>query len=156
MTEFPGKIRIMTTQEVMPAPRYTAPTRYSEIIRDEVKAECGRRGISQRELSLALGLSQQSVSDRARGRIPWTLDEVERLEPVLGLDRGALLFRCARRDSNPQPSDLSPLEVLLAVDVVDVEWDDEDEYRRGQCVICSGDCDPGDCVMYRDALGLAA
>ncbi|MFI6424765.1 helix-turn-helix domain-containing protein [Promicromonospora sp. NPDC050880] len=94
----------MTTQELV-APAYTAPTTYSEIIRDEIKAECGRRGISQRRLSRVIGISQQSLSDRWRGRIPWTLDEVERLEPVLGLDRGALLFRCARRDSNPQPSD---------------------------------------------------
>ena len=93
---------------------YQPPTTYSEIIRDEVKAECGRRGISQRALARAMGLVQPSISDRWRGRIPWTLDEVERLEPVLGLDRGALLFRCARRDSNPQPSDLSPLEQFAA------------------------------------------
>ena len=112
MTGFVGKLSGMTTQElVQDAPAaYKAPTTYSEIIRDEVKAECGRRGISQRQLSRAMGISQQSISDRWRGRIPWTLNEVERLEPVLGLTRGALLFRCARRDSNPQPSDLSPLE----------------------------------------------
>ena len=67
---------------------------------------------------------------------------------------GASFLLCARRDSNPQPSDLWPLEQLAAASAV--EWDDEDEYRRGQCVICSGDCDPGDCVMYRDALELAA
>ena len=34
--------------------------------------------------------------------------------------------------------------------------EEEDEARRGQCVICSGDCDPGDCVMYRDAWELTA
>ena len=97
----------MTTQELAleAPPAYTAPTTYSEIVRDEIKAECGRRGISQRRLSLALGMAQQSISDRWRGRTPWTLDEVERLESVLGLARGALLFVCARRDSNPQPSD---------------------------------------------------
>lgn len=104
----------MTTQELEAPTTYTPPTTYSEIIRDEVKAEAGRRGISQRRLSSAMGISQQSISDRWRGRIPWTLDEVERLEPVLGLTRGALLLMCARRDSNPQPSDLSPLQVLLA------------------------------------------
>ena len=105
-TEFPGNVAGMTTQELVPAvAAYKAPTTYSEIIRDEVKAEAGRRGISQRRLSSAMGISQQSISDRWRGRIPWTLDEVERLEPVLGLTRGALLAMCARRDSNPQPSD---------------------------------------------------
>ena len=106
----------MTTQELVhdALAAYKAPTTYSEIIRDEVKAECGRRSISQRALARAMGLAQPSISDRWRGRIPWTLDEVERLERVLGLDRGALLFRCARRDSNPQPSDLSPLEQFAA------------------------------------------
>jgi transcriptional regulator with XRE-family HTH domain len=106
----------MTTQELVQdaPPAYIAPTTYSGIIRDEVKAECGRRGISQRRLALALGLSQPSISERWRGRIDWSLDEVERLESVLGLTRGALLFRCARRDSNPQPSDLSPLQDFAA------------------------------------------
>lgn len=114
-TEFPGSVAGMTTQELVQAalPAYKAPTTYSEIIRDEVKAEAARRGISQRRLSSAMGISQQSISDRWRGRIPWTLDEVERLEPVLGLTRGALLMLCARRDSNPQPSDLSPLKVAI-------------------------------------------
>lgn len=151
----------MTTRELAhdaPTAPYKAPTSYSEIIRDEVKAECGRRGVSQRRLSLAMGLSQQSISERWRGRVPWTLDEVERLETVLGLARGALLFRCARRDSNPQPSDLSPLQVLLGISAsTDVElWDidDEDDYRRGQCVICSGDCEPGRCIMFSDLAGL--
>jgi plasmid maintenance system antidote protein VapI len=118
MTGFPGKLAGMTTQELVqdaPLAAYQAPTTYSEIIRDEVKAECGRRGISQRRLAQAMGLAQQSISERWRGRVPWTLDEVERLETALGLSRGALLFRCARRDSNPQPSDLSPLEDLVAV-----------------------------------------
>jgi transcriptional regulator with XRE-family HTH domain len=121
MTGFPGKLAGMTTQELVqdaPLAAYQAPTTYSEIIRDEVKAECGRRGISQRRLAQAMGLAQQSISERWRGRVPWTLDEVERLETALGLSRGALLFRCARRDSNPQPSDLSPLQVRAAgVDV---------------------------------------
>jgi transcriptional regulator with XRE-family HTH domain len=106
----------MTTQELVhdALGAYKAPTTYSEIISDEVRAECGRRGISQRRLAIAMGLSQPSISERWRDKIPWTLDEVERLEPVLGLDRGALLFRCARRDSNPQPSDLSPLQDFAA------------------------------------------
>lgn len=114
----------MTTQELVhdALAAYKAPTTYSEIIRDEVRAECGRRGISQRRLALALGMSQPSISERWRGRIDWTLNEVERLEPVLGLDRGALLFRCARRDSNPQPSDLSPLEQFATSAGVDA-WE---------------------------------
>lgn len=143
-----------TPQLALTAP----PGTYSEIIRGEIKAECARRDISQRGVAALLGLSQPAVSDRWRGRTPWSLNEIERLESVLGLDRGALLFACARRDSNPQPSDLSPLQVLLGISVsTDVEpWDidDEDDYRRGQCVICSGDCEPGRCIMFDDLAGL--
>lgn len=102
-----------TPQLALTAP----PGTYSEIIRGEIKAECARRDISQRGVAALLGLSQPAVSDRWRGRTPWSLNEIERLESVLGLDRGALLFACARRDSNPQPSDLSSLQVLLATGV---------------------------------------
>jgi transcriptional regulator with XRE-family HTH domain len=199
-TGFPGSVLHMTTQEMAP-PSAAAPTMtYSEIMRREVKAACARRDMTGRDLAGLLGVSQQTVSDRWRGRTPWTLDDVERLETVLGLSRGALLIACARRDSNPQPSDLSPLQVLLAVllaiagaaagecwcsregcpenylvpcdcpchggdddlvalpvfrtpasaDVEVWELDDEDEYHRGGCVICSGDCEPGRCIMFED------
>lgn len=105
-------LHMTTTQEMAPT---TAPTMsYSEIMRREVKAACARRDMTGRDLASRLGVSQQTVSDRWRGRTPWTLDDVERLESVLGLTRGALLIACARRDSNPQPSDLSPLEQFAA------------------------------------------
>jgi transcriptional regulator with XRE-family HTH domain len=114
-TGIPGSVPHMTTTQEM-APATTASTMsYSEIMRREVKAACARRDMTGRDLAGLLGVSQQTVSDRWRGRTPWTLDDVERLESVLGLTRGALLIACARRDSNPQPSDLSPLQVLAAL-----------------------------------------
>jgi len=149
----------MTTQELVhdALPAYKAPTTYSEIIRDEVRAECGRRGISQRRLALAMGLSQPSISERWRGKIPWTLDEVERLEPVLGLDRGALLFRCARRDSNPQPSDLSPLEVFLAAAEDERCWCRREGCTERYYVPCDCPCHPwADGLGAVDTLELAA
>lgn len=141
-TEFPGNVAGMTTQELVQAapPAYKAPTSYSEIIRDEVKAEAGRRGISQRRLSSAMGISQQSISDRWRGRIPWTLDEVERLEPVLGLTRGALLLMCARRDSNPQPSDLSPLVVAVMAKTFSECWCSREGCTENYLVPCGCPC----------------
>lgn len=147
-----------TTQELVPeAAAYQPPTTYSEIIRDEVKAECGRRSISQRALARAMGLAQPSISDRWRGRIPWTLDEVERLELVLGLDRGALLFRCARRDSNPQPSDLSPLEVFLAAAAEERCWCRREGCTERYYVPCDCPCHPwADGLGAVDALELAA
>lgn len=83
----------MTTQELAPA----APsTTYSELMRGEVKAECARRDLNQRGLAALMGMSQQAVSDRWRGRTPWALNEIELLESVLGLTRGALLLAAVR------------------------------------------------------------
>jgi plasmid maintenance system antidote protein VapI len=264
VTGIPGSVLHMTTTQEM-APTTASTMSYSEIMRREVKAACARRDMTGRDLAGLLGVSQQTVSDRWRGRTPWTLDDVERLETVLGLSRGALLIACARRDSNPQPSDLWPLQVWLAIDECPIcgsvasqctctdaeefdlavveqfyalqfedlvaamsaghegdcaypttcgsclqclacrcacwdwaehdnvaataagvggeheecceheecddagggclytdgdagedgevwEQDDEDEARRGQCVICSGDCDPGQCVQFSDVV----
>lgn len=158
-TEFPGNVAGMTTQELVQAapPAYKAPTTYSEIIRDEVKAEAARRGISQRRLSSAMGISQQSISDRWRGRIPWTLDEVERLEPVLGLTRGALLLLCARRDSNPQPSDLSPLVVAVMATTSSECWCSREGCTENYLVPCVCPCHGGnDYLVDVDAWELAA
>lgn len=111
----------------------TAPapvTTRSEAIRVEVRAHLARIGVTQGQLAKALGVSQQSVSDRMRGRTPWTLDETTALEHVLGLTPGALLHAaldavpryletakaprrsegpsddvCAPRDLNPEPID---------------------------------------------------
>lgn len=93
----------MTTQ-IAPAPLVPleAPRTRSEAVRDEVKAEAGRRDVSQRRLGALLGMSQQAVSDRWRGRTPWTVDELERLEQLFGLP--ALEFErraIAARGSQP-------------------------------------------------------
>lgn len=80
------------------------PTTYAEAMRLEVRAEAGRRGLSQSGLARLLELSQQAVSDRWRGRTPWSLDEVQRLEVVLALPAGTLFHRAtdaAARGSQP-------------------------------------------------------
>ncbi|WP_418275602.1 helix-turn-helix domain-containing protein [Isoptericola jiangsuensis] len=44
-----------------------------------VRLESARRGLSQKDLALELGLSRTAVSARFRGHAPWTLDEIGRL-----------------------------------------------------------------------------
>ena len=67
-----------------------------------IRAEMARYGISQTQMAAALGVPQSVVSDRSRGRTPWTLNEVEAVARVLRTTTSAL---CAMRDLNPQPAD---------------------------------------------------
>lgn len=57
--------------------------------------------------------------------------------------------------------DLITLPVLRTsasaeMEVWELDDEDEDEYRRGQCVICSGDCESGYCVMFDDLVAASA
>lgn len=49
------------------------------------------RGIHQQEIAPVLGLSQPAVSDRLRGRTPFTLADLDRLAAHLGVTVPQLL-----------------------------------------------------------------
>jgi transcriptional regulator with XRE-family HTH domain len=71
----------------------------TEAVAAAVRAELARRGLRQQAVALALGLSQPAISDRLRGRTPFTLDDLERLARLLDIDPAELL----------QPRSLQPL-----------------------------------------------
>lgn len=48
-------------------------------VAEEVRALMGRRRMSQAQLGAVLKISQVSVSERLRGKTPFTLDDLERL-----------------------------------------------------------------------------
>lgn len=58
---------------------------------DAVRAALAARGIRQADAAAALGLSQPAVSDRMRGRTPFTLQDLERLADYLGIEPVELL-----------------------------------------------------------------
>lgn len=64
-----------------------------------VREELTHQHLTQRDVALALGLSQPAISDRLRGRTPFTLADLERLAALLGIDVVELL----------QPRSLQPL-----------------------------------------------
>lgn len=70
-----------------------------------------RRGIHQRDVAEALGMTQGAVSHKLRGARPWHLADMAQVAEFLGEDLGHLVSEaeCARRDSNPKPSVLSSL-----------------------------------------------
>ena len=51
----------------------------------------GELGLSQRRAAAKLGRSQQSLSDRASGRIPWRLNEIEAAAVTLEMDLTSIL-----------------------------------------------------------------
>ena len=96
----------------------------SDFVAATVRAEASRRGLTQKDLTRAIGMSTATMSARWNGLRPWALDELAEVAEVLGcsvpeLITGdvALIRRTpaggshrggplrARRDSNPQPSD---------------------------------------------------
>ena len=65
----------------------------SVVVAANVRAEAARRGMTQADVARAMGLSRMAVSDRYRGRTPWTLDELEAVSSRLRCPVSALLAR---------------------------------------------------------------
>lgn len=63
----------------------------TEAIAESVRERLTQRGIRQRDAAPVLGLSQTALSDRMRGRTPFTLQDLERLADYLGIDVAELL-----------------------------------------------------------------
>lgn len=62
-----------------------------DFVAAEIRAELGRQGRSQRDLARALGWTEVKVSRRLRGRVPWTVDDVELVASILDVPRSQLL-----------------------------------------------------------------
>lgn len=56
-----------------------------------VRAEMARYGVRQREIAIALGLTQQSVSGKLRGSTPFAVDELAVVAPMVGMTVSELI-----------------------------------------------------------------
>ena len=63
----------------------------SRSVSANIRAEMARRGLTQGVLAEALGLSRPSISNRFRGVVPWTVDELAIVADGLGIDPADLL-----------------------------------------------------------------
>lgn len=93
-----------------------------ERVAAEVRALRGRYSVSQAALGGILGLSQPQVSLRLRGKVPFTLEEIDALAEAFGVDAAEIFgfgptnaggpppgVRTAGRDKLPrQDSNLEP------------------------------------------------
>lgn len=65
----------------------------SHMVAANVRAECARRGWTQQDLAGKLKMGRITVSDRHREKTPWTVDELEKLADLFGVEVGELLAR---------------------------------------------------------------
>lgn len=70
---------------------------YREAVAAEVRAQMGRRRITQGQLAKALGMSQAAVSRRLTGELPFDLDDVLVM---------AQRFNVALSDLIPEPAEV--------------------------------------------------
>src|SRR5262245_58816707 len=66
----------------------------------EVRAHMARMQVNQTQIAAVLGIPQSGVSARLRGKVPFRVDELDKLGTALGVD--PVVFLGGRPD-NPQP-----------------------------------------------------
>ena len=67
----------------------------SERVAAEVRAALARRKISTRQLAADLGASQSHTARRVTGKVPFSLDELERVADYLGVPVAELIGHVA-------------------------------------------------------------
>lgn len=75
------------------------PVRLTDLVAAEVRAEMARQQVTQITLSTRIGMSQQSLSERLRGKTPFTTDDLEKVAGALGVHPATLLG-----GNSPSPS----------------------------------------------------
>ena len=81
-------------------------------VAENIRVQAAIRGLSQSAFARVVGMNQRTVNERWWGGRQWQLDDLERVSRALGMDPADLLR--ARRDSNPQPSDVESQEPTQA------------------------------------------
>lgn len=82
-------------------------------VAQNVRAEASRRSMTQERLATVLGMSQQAISDRLRGRTPLTLDELDVLAAAFGMTVTELIDGSRSPDpAGPVSSPDAPLAQL--------------------------------------------
>lgn len=67
------------------------PTPFTERVASNIRAELARRQLSQADLATALRTTQQTISRRMTGAVPFDTDELEVIAEFLGVPVDALI-----------------------------------------------------------------
>jgi transcriptional regulator with XRE-family HTH domain len=87
----------MSTLRVVP----DQPARLTDRVAAEVRASMARTRMTQTGLAEVLGLTQSAVSKRLRGKIAFSVDELEKAADALGVHPAVLLGGSS--GDSPQP-----------------------------------------------------
>lgn len=74
--------------------RASAPGRVrplSVVVRENIRAEAARAGLSGKDVARIVGLSAMAIYDRNNGRTAWQLDELQVIALRLGVPPGDLV-----------------------------------------------------------------
>lgn len=85
----------MTTLKVVPDQQ-----RLTDVVAEEVRAQLARARMTQTQLAEILGLPQSAVSNRLRGKVPFSVDDLEVVAGALGVHPATLL---GGRGDRPEP-----------------------------------------------------
>lgn len=87
----------MTTLNVVP----DQPASLTELVATEVRVNMARIRMTQTQLAGVLGLPQSAVSNRLRGKVPFTVDELQTVAAALGVHPAALVGGYAPSPNSP-------------------------------------------------------
>lgn len=76
---------------VISLPVMEQPGDLNSRVASEVRALKGRYAMTQHQVAEILGISQSQVAKRLNGKIPFTLDDIQRLADFFGIDPAELL-----------------------------------------------------------------
>lgn len=77
----------MTTLKAVP----DQPNSLTDLVATEVRVQMTRIRMTQTQLAGILGLPQSAVSNRLRGKVPFTVDELQTVSSALGVHPATLL-----------------------------------------------------------------
>lgn len=69
----------------------TQPGSLTQRVASEIRAEMGRRQLSQADLGLVLGIHRTQISKRLRGELAFTTVELDQIAEALGISVDRLL-----------------------------------------------------------------
>jgi transcriptional regulator with XRE-family HTH domain len=75
-----------------------------ERVAAEVRGHAAKRGLRQNDMAAILCVTQGQVSQRLRGRVPFTVLDLYKLAEAFGVEPADLMPKCAVRDLNPEPA----------------------------------------------------
>lgn len=91
---------------VIPLQQVKPEISLSEFVTENIRAEMARRRVTQKDLSIMLGIAQSRISARMSGKSTWQLDELIPVADALGVGISTLIFGY---ENTPAPYDVGVL-----------------------------------------------